>query len=254
MKKLLLIALLFVGVLHAETTAAEGSSIRVTFRTIGLGLSRADIVVKQPSGVVPIVIESEAIGGESIDYEGPAVATLLRKVQTGDKVAYQPAGTITFPTGDDKAGDDYLVLVMPGQGGLRTHVIANDTASFPPQSVRVINALPRPAGVMVNKDSGLIHPGKTHLFRTSANAERIEVHIALQHREKWVEVNNNVYAAEKGSRRTIFLVNRSPADAPETRLPAIGFLSLLDRPKSDANKTDVPEDLGLKVTANDRVR
>jgi hypothetical protein len=122
---------------------------------------------------------------------------------------------------------------------MRINAVPDDTTSFPLQSVRVINVLPAPAGVMVNKDTDLLKPGQIRLFPTRAQEERVEIHIAVQHRNKWIEVNNNVYASEKDSRRTVFLINNTPPNAPATQLPSIGFISLVDTP----NDKEVPADI-----------
>lgn len=247
MKKFLLLVLLSFGGLFAQEPAPAGPAVQLVFKTVGLGLRRDDLFIKKPKGFFPLVIESEAISTKSVTYNGPAVLPLFKKVKAADKFTYEPAGEIAFPVNDPKEPARFLVLFLPGAGpaGLRINVVPDDTTSFPTQSVRVINVLPAPAGVMVNKDSDLLKPGQIRLFPTRAQDERVEIHIAVQHRNKWVEVNNNVYSSEKDARRTVFLVNNTPAGAPATQLPSIGFISLVDLPNAPEPPNTEDRDLDI---------
>lgn len=244
MKKLLLV-LLAISCLHAQEPVPAGASVKISFKTVGLGLRRDDIYIKQPKGFVPLIIESEAISSKAVTYTGTAaVVPLFKKAKIDDKITYEPAGEISFPIIDPKLPARFLVLFLPGSGpgGMRINAVPDDATSFPLQSVRVINVLPAPAGVMVNKDTDLLKPGQTRLFPTRSQDERVEIHIAVQHRNnKWIEVNNNVYASEKDSRRTVFLVNNTPPNAPATQLPSIGFISLVDTPKDNEAAPVEPE-------------
>lgn len=241
MKKFLLLVLLSLGgLLHAQ----EPTPIRVSFKTVGLGLSLDNIFIKQPKGYTALVVESESIARQSIIYTGAATLPILRKVKTADKTTYEPAGQITFPQVPAGETGNYLVLFQPGSNGPKITVVPNDTTSFPRQTIRVINVLPAPAGVMVNKSTELLTPGQIRLFSVRGTKDdRVEIHIAVQHRNKWIEVNNNVYSCNKDTRQTVFLINNTPAGAPATQLPSIGFISLPDQPD---DKTPPPtEDLGI---------
>lgn len=232
MKKLILFSLLFGGLFLSDILAQGGApGIRVTFKTVGLGASQQNIFIRQNNAYIPIVIEADAVSTKATLYSGPEAMVLLRKVKTADKISYEPAGEVTFPPiPANEVGNFLLLFTGAANGQLTASAVPNDTTSFPAQMLRVINILPAPAGVMVNKDANLLKPGESRLFPLSSSKDnRTEIHIAVQHEGQWVEVNNNVYPAEKDVRRTVFLINRTPAHAPASQLPSIGFSCLIDR-------------------------
>ena len=234
MKKLILLTLCL-GFLSVQGSLAQNAAepaVKLTFKTVGLGVSRSDICIRQNNAYVPLVIEADAISLSPVPYSGPAAMELVRKVKNETGISYVPAGQVVFPPATGKETGSYLVLVTAVTGGNLTGTpVPDDGVTFPANNLRVINLLPAPAGVMINKDANLLKPGESRLFPTAgALNDRAEVHVAVQHRGKWVEVNNNVYPCEKGARLTVFIINRTPPGAPATQMPSIGFHSYVDRP------------------------
>lgn len=236
MKKLFALVLLSIGLLRAQEPAPAGESISLSFKTIGFGFGRNDVFIKQAKGYVPLAIEPDCISIKSYAYTGPAVMPVYRRVKTAEKIAYEPIGQVSFPPIDPKQAAKFLLIFSGGgTGSLNITTVADDIVAFPLQTIRVINALPVPAGVMVsveiNKTTQLIPPGQTQLFPVhGAKNDRAEIQIAVQHRGKWIVANNTVSSCDSTSRRTLFLINNSSPDAPAYQPPAIGFLSLLDHP------------------------
>lgn len=251
MKKLIFLALLCTGLLRAQ----EPAPIHLTFQTIGFDITKDDIFIKQAKGFVRLAIETNSISAQTYDYVGPAVMSVYRKVKTPEKITYEPVSQVTFPAFDAKQTGRFLLVFSGGNGngggGMRITCVADDMTTFPLQSVRVINALPGQAGVMVNKDAELLTPGQIRLFSVrGAKDNRVEIHIAVRHRNKWIQANNNVITCDPDSRSTIFLVNNSAPNAPAHEPPAIRFLNLHDRPKDKPVPTTEevdtpPEDIGL---------
>jgi hypothetical protein len=234
MKKLILLTLCL-GLFSVQGARAQNAAepaVKLTFKTVGLGVTQSDIFIRQNNSYVPLVIEADAISLQPANYTGSATMELLRKVKNATGITYVPAGQVVFPAATGKETGSFLVLMTAITGGNLTGTpVPDDGVTFPANNLRVINLLPAPAGVMVNKDTNLLKPGESRLFSTTAALnDRAEVHIAVQHRGKWVEVNNNVYPCEKGARLTVFIINRTPPGAPATQLPSIGFHSYVDRP------------------------
>ena len=232
MKKLILLALLCSGLLHAQNPApAADAAIHVSFKTIGFKFGRGDIFIKQEKGYAPLAIQSDCISVKSYAYAGPLVMPVYRKVKSADKVSYQPVGQVTFPALDPKQTARFLLIFSGGAtaGAMNINAVNDDLAAFPLQTIRVINALPGQAGVMVNKTSYVIPSGQIQCFPLQSE-NRAEIHVAVQHHDKWVEANNNVYSCDSTSRLTIFLVNTTSPNAPAYQPPSIDFLSLSDRP------------------------
>lgn len=234
MKKTILLALVlgFASALGAFAQGSAEPSVRLVFKTVGLGVSQPDIHIRQNNAYLPLTIEADAISVKPVTYVGAPTMELLRKVKNATGISYVSAGQVIFPAANGKETGSFLVLLTALEGGkLMGTAVPDDGVTFPANNLRVINLLPAPAGVMVNKDTNLLKPGESRLFPTAAaQNDRAEVHIAVQHRGKWVEVNNNVYPCEKGARLTVFLINRTPPGAPATQLPSIGFHSYVDRP------------------------
>jgi hypothetical protein len=236
MKKLLLLILFCSGLLHAQEPSSADALISLSFKTIGFGFGRNDVFIKQAKGYTQLAIEPDCISIKSYAYTGPAVMLVYHRVKTADKISYEPIGEVSFPPIDPKQAAKFLLIFSGSNtGALDITTVADDLAAFPLQSIRVINALPVPAGVMVsveiNKSTQLIPPGQTQLFPVhGAKNDRIEIQIAVQHRGKWIVANNTVSSCDSTSRRTLFLINNSAPDAPAYQPPAIGFLSLIDHP------------------------
>lgn len=242
MKKLILLVLLCTGLLRAQDPAP--APIHLTFQTIGFDITKDDIFIKQAKGFVRLVIETNSISAKTYDYVGPAVMSVYRKAKTADKISYEPVGQVTFPPIDATQTGRFILVFSGGSGGtMRITSVADDMTAFPLQSVRVINALTGQVGVMVNKDAELLTPGQIRLFSVrGAKDNRVEIHIAVKHRNKWIQANNNVITCDPDSRSTIFLVNNSAPDAPAHEPPAIRFLTLHDRPK-DKPTAQAPEEI-----------
>lgn len=249
MKKLLLLAVLCAGLLHAQAPSPADAPVSLSFKTIGFGLGRNDIFIKQAKGYVQLAVDPDCISIKSCAYTGPAVMPVYRRVKTAEKISYEPIGQVSFPPVDPGQAARFLLIFSGGNAGaLHIAAVADDLTAFPLQTIRVINALPVPAGVMVsveiNKTTQLIPPGQTQLFPVrGAKNDRAEIQIAVQHRGKWIVANNTVSSCDSTSRRTLFLINNSSPDAPAYQPPAIGFLSLLDRP--DEKESPSAETAGL---------
>ncbi len=243
MKKLFLLLVGVCALPLTQSLAQAGSDVRLSFKTIGMGVSSTEICIKQSKGYVPLTIETDSISLAASHYTGPAVMPLYRKTKAAEGFNYSQIGAVTFPPIPEGTTGNFLLLIGAGPGGgLMATPVPNDTTSFPAQTLRVISVLPAPAGVMVNKKPEMMNPGDVKLFdMSSAPNDRAEIHIAVQHKGKWVEANNNVYACEKDARRTVFVINQTPANAPAGRVPVIGFYSLVDRPK----------DMEMQVAASD---
>lgn len=239
MKKIILLFLCLSGVLRAQensttnaSTATAADAINLTFKTVGFRFARSDLFLKQAKGYTPLTVDANSVSSKTYTYKGPVNMAVYRLVKTADQISYVPVATVSFPAMDPKLSGRFL-LIFSGANATAMNITAvnDDTASFPLQSVRVINTLPAAAGVKVNQNSLMIAPGQTQFFQVqNAQDDRVEIHVAVQHRAKWIEANNNVFAIDKDSRRTVFLVNNTSPNAPAYQPPAIGFLSLADKP------------------------
>lgn len=231
MKKIILMFLAVSGLLCAQDSASQ-NTINLTFKTVGFKFGRGDLFIKQAKGYSPLTVEANCVSTKTYSYKGPVVMPIYRLVKADGKTTYEPFSSVTFPQLDPAQTGRFLIVFSgAGKNAMNVNVVADDTSSFPLQTVRVINALPAPAGVMVNKNSSMVPAGQVQLFNvTDAADDRVEIHVAVQYRERWIEANNNVFAVDKNSRRTVFLVNNTAPNSPAHQLPAIGFLSLSDRP------------------------
>ena len=238
MKKLLLLSLLCAGLLQAQEPAAPAPAAdlaitHVTFKTIGFKFKRNDLFIKPDTGYVQLGIEPSSVSVKAYAYAGPLAMPVYRKVKTPEKTTYELLGQVVFPAGDPTQTGRFLVVFSGGAkpGAMNMTVVDDNLATFPLQTIRVINAFPRPAAVMVNKTSHIIPSGQIDYFPILAeNDSRAEIHVAVQHHDKWIEANNNVYSCDTNTRLTVFLVNTTSPTAPAYQPPSIDFLSLLDRP------------------------
>ena len=232
MKRIILLFLSLAGLLCAQDSASPDAMLNLSFKTVGFRFGRGDLFIKQAKGYAPLVVAPDSVSIKTYAYKGPAVMPLYKQIKTAEKTTYEPVASVTFPQFDPKqTGKFLLIFSASGANAFNVTVVTDDTAAFPLQSVRVINALPTAAGVMVNKNSSMIAPGQIQFFHVqNAVDDRVEIHVAVQHRNRWVEANNNVFSVGKNSRRTVFLVNNTAPNAPAHQPPAISFLSLADRP------------------------
>lgn len=231
MKKITLLFLVLSGLLFAQDPAPQ-NTISLTFKIVGFKFGRNDLFIKRAKGFTPLTVEANCVSTKTYAYTGPVDMPVYRQVKTPDKITYDPVASVTFPLLDPKQTGRFLLIFSGSKANVFTvSVVADDTASFPLQTVRVINAMSATAGVMVNKNSGMIPPGQSQLFHVqNAVDDRVEIHVAVQHRDRWIEANNNVFAVDKTSRRTVFIVNNTAPNTPPHQPPAIGFLSLADQP------------------------
>lgn len=232
MKNIILLFLSLAGFLCAQESASPTPPIHLTFKTVGFRFGKNDLFIKQAKGYAPLAVDADCISNKTYSYTGPVVMPVYRLVKTPEKISYEPVASVTFPQLDPKLTGRFLLIFSGAKANtFNISVVADDTAAFPLQTVRVINAMSAAAGVMVNKNSGMIPAGQTQFFQVqNAKDDRVEIHVAVQHRDRWVEANNNVFAVDKNSRRTVFIVNNTAPNAPAYQPPAIGFLSLADKP------------------------
>lgn len=249
MKKLLILALLSAWFLPLTGHAQTPPAITASLQTLGLGVSDENILIKQGEKYVPLRVFLDIMPDEVVPYSGDLVMPLLHKVpNAGPKdPAYVVVGEVQFPQPASDHPNEFVILVTPGaEGKLRTAVIYNDKVNFPADSVRVINTLPAPAGVMVQKVVNVVKPGESKIFSATETGGQTEIHIAISSNEnRWVEVCNNVFPLSHEYRRTIFIMDRTPPNSQNRRRPLITMLTLAEptvkKPKAPVQPTPPSE-------------
>ncbi|MEZ0216950.1 MAG: hypothetical protein ACAH89_07440 [Rariglobus sp.] len=232
MKKHLLIAFLTVCFFANSGRAQNAPAITASLQTLGLGVYDEGILIKQGEKYVPLRVYADVMPDEVVPYSGDLVLPLLHKVQDANakEATYVTIGEVQFPQPTPNQTNEFVILFTPGAGGkLSATVIRNDKVNFPEDSVRVINTLPAPAGVMVEKTVNVVKPGESKIFSVAEPSGQTEIHIAISSNEnKWVEVCNNVFPLSHSYRRTIFIMDRTPANAQNRRRPLITMLTLAE--------------------------
>jgi hypothetical protein len=223
----LLVAWVLALTAHAQTPPSP--DITVSFQTLGLGIAHTNIFIQQGEKYLPVQVDMDTMSYKTISYTGPATMSLMRKVKTDKGIAYAPVGEVKFPAIDPNQPGEFVILFVPGSGDkVSTGLFRNDKISFPPDSVRVINVMRVPTGIMVNKTTGILQPGESKVITMDKDSSRAEIHIAVAKGERWIEACNNVFPLTNEYRRTIFVIDvTSPSPTPR-KIPLITLLSMAE--------------------------
>jgi len=240
MKKTLALALLSVALAALKVDAQDAPAINASLQTLGLGVSYDDLYLQQSGGRhVRLPVRTDFMSDTKINYTGPLSAPILRRVGSGKDASYVPVGSVRFPAPASGLPAEVILIFPPGGSVLAPALVRNDRTSFPGDSVRVINTLARPAAILVQKTAQMMQPGEVRIFPSSASDRLVEVHVALPRKNRWTEVCNNVFPLAAEYRRTIFIIDCTPAQASAARRPVITLLTLA---QSEAQKTAMAAD------------
>lgn len=212
MKTPLILALLFASLAVLKVDAQDDTqpAIKASLQTLGIGARHDDYYIKMGDHYVHLPVRLDSIPDAKIAYKGALAMPIFRKTGSGDQASYTAIATVQFPAPTPNVSNEFLLL-FTGSGAAPA-LVRNDSTSFPENTIRVINALPAPAGILVKNDSpAVMQPGEIRLFPYLPADTNAEVHVAIAVENQWKECANNVFPLASTYRRTIFVLGYTPA-------------------------------------------
>lgn len=209
--------------LHAQVQTPVTSTL--TFSSVDVAADKLYIPVDD--GYLSIAPEDGNASSAPIAYKGPARFPLLLRVSEEDNAEqYLPVGDVQLPP--TAARDWHILLLQHAPRQITTVAAARLSNPSNAGSIQIINVSAKPIGVLVNKESKSIQPAGAALFTRSPASNQFEVRVALQRDGQWQEVTNNIYPRTDGTHYTVFLIDRSPDNAPAHIPPEIDFFAITE--------------------------